>query len=280
MDTLRGIPRADLANLRRMSKHILLDGKLSHKQQQQQHEYPSATKDASKDDATVELGKVLSIGEAAAVVSEHSLRGLSKAELLRLTKMAKEVLLEGKSGDKEASWVQGVGAEAEGTSTPRSSRTGTPKTRGGQLVYTPTHLLSEEDDSTGGDSRNSTPDRASRRPQRVHPPSGSSSSRSRLVTIVDEELSLSSRPTDNDDKAHLDATAGPAVLYDLNMNSSNNNSNQPVDQEELQWSLENSLRAERSRRESLEAQKVTQYDRTHISLRASMIGHTFNDHHA
>lgn len=222
MDTLRGISRENLGNLRKMSKHILLDGKLSHKQQQQQHEHP-------KDDVA-ELGKVLNIGEGA-VISEHSLRGMSRAELLKLTKMTKEILVEGKN-DKAVVGEASLLEAAEVSSSPR--RTGTPKARGGQ-VY---NLLSDD----SGDSRNSTPDRAPRRPQRVHPPG--SSSRSRLITIVDEELSP--LPTNNDDKASTGGTAAaPTPVSDLN---------QSIDLE--LWSLENSLLAERSRRDSVDAQKV------------------------
>jgi hypothetical protein len=87
MDTLRGISRDDLGSLRRMAKQIL------HKH----HEHPSIPKESSKDDAS-ELGKVLNLGEA--VISERSLRGMSNAELLKLTKMAKEILVEGKKNDK------------------------------------------------------------------------------------------------------------------------------------------------------------------------------------
>ena len=216
MDTLRGISRADLGNLRKMSKHILLDGKLSHKQH------------ATKDDVA-ELGKVLNIGEGA-VISEHSLRGMSRAELLKLTKMTKEILVEGKN--EKAVVGEASLLEAAEVSSPR--RTGTPKARGGQ-VY---NLLSDD----SGDSRNSTPDRTPRRPQRVHPPG--SSSRSRLITIVDKELSP--LPTNNDDKASTGGTAAaPTPVSDLN---------QSIDLE--LWSLENSLLAERSRRDSVDAQKV------------------------
>jgi len=170
METLRGISRADLGNLRRMFKHILLDSKLSHKQH---HEYPASTKDAAKDDgaSVVELGKVLNIGHA--VITEQSLRGMSKTELLKLTKMSKEILVEGKNE----------------------------KSRDQQIYLS--------DDSS--DSRNSTPDKAPRRPQRVNPGPGRSSSRSRLNTIVDEEMSS---PAHNDDKAST--VNGAAVVSDLN----------------------------------------------------------------
>jgi hypothetical protein len=102
MDTLRGISRDDLDSLRRMAKQIL------HKH----HEHPSTTKESSKDDAS-ELGKVLNLGEA--IISERSLRGMSNAELLKLTKMAKEILVEVKKNDKTAAG-EGLLVGADGTS--------------------------------------------------------------------------------------------------------------------------------------------------------------------
>jgi len=88
MDTLRSISRDDLDSLRRMAKQIL-----------KHHEHPSSAKESSKDDAS-ELGKILNLGEA--IISERSLRGMSNAELLKLTKMAKEILVEGKNNNKTA----------------------------------------------------------------------------------------------------------------------------------------------------------------------------------
>jgi hypothetical protein len=208
MDTLRGISRDDLDSLRRMAKQIL------HKH----HEHPSTTKESSKDDAS-ELGKVLNLGEA--IISERSLRGMSNAELLKLTKMAKEILVEGKKNNKTEGSL--VGADGP------SRRTGTPKSRVGYTL---------SDDSS--DSRTSTPDWSPRRPQRIHPPPGRSSSRSRLITIVDEEQSP--LVAHNDGKAS--SASGP--VSDLN---------QSIDLD--LWSLENSLIAERSRKNSLDAQKVT-----------------------
>jgi hypothetical protein len=181
------------------------------------HEHPSTPKESSKDDAS-ELGKVLNLGEA--VISERSLRGMSNAELLKLTKMAKEILVEGKKNDKTAAGEGSlVGADVT------SRRAGTPKSRGGYTL---------SDDSS--DSRTSTPDWPPRRPQRIHPPPGRSSSRSRLITIVDEELSPVR--THNDDKP-------VSTVSDLN---------QSIDLD--LWSLENSLIAERNRKNSVDAQKV------------------------
>jgi hypothetical protein len=102
MDTLRGISRDDLDSLRRMAKHVL------HKH----HEHPTSAKESSKDDAS-ELGKVLNLGEA--IISERSLRGMSNAELLKLTKMAKEILVEGKNNNKTAAG-EGSLVGSDGTS--------------------------------------------------------------------------------------------------------------------------------------------------------------------